>query len=475
MKKIILILILVVSSSKLFSQANAIEKRYSEAELNTDLDYLVNSIIETHPDPFSILSKKQFLDEVNAIRSNFKNGLDYRGFYKLTAPLIASISDGHTSIKFPGRKILNDQSTLFPFSATCNFKNNSITINDYLGENPPIPSGAQLISINTISAQDIIEKIIRNTSGESKEYRLKMGSDFYFFGMILKTYYDFNDTFEVKYKWNDKIETKTIEAISFKNFMDFVKSKKSSKNQAVEDLADYVLTVKPEIKTAIINFKYFNDEEKFDLFLKKSFDSINKIGIKNLIIDIRQNGGGNSVLGDQLFRYIAPKPFSQFGKTTIKFSQLQKEYYEQQCKEDSTFCETYKYISKQKNGKVIDIKSKGLIVPNSAANHFDGKIYLLTSLRTFSSASNFAQCFKNYKMGTIVGEETGGWIVCYGDKISTKLPITEMPLTISTKKFYTIGSTDKDLHGIIPDIKMDAEESLEFVLNKIKTAFNILK
>ena len=285
--------------------------------------------------------------------------------------------------------------------------------------------------------------------------------------MILKTYFDFNGNFEVKYKANDIIETKTIEAISFKNFMDIAKSKKSPKNQIVDESADYILTVKPEIKTAIIDFRYFNDEEKFDSFLKKSFDSINKIGVKNLIIDIRANGGGNSALGDQLFKNIARKPFTQFGKTTIKFSQLQKDYYEQNCKEDSTFCETYKYISKQKNGKIVNLKSDGLIVPNNSPNHFDGNIYLLTSLRTFSSASNFAQCFKNYKIGTIIGEETGGWIVCYGDKIITKLPITEMPLTISTKKFYTIGSTDKDSHGIIPDIEIDFERSLEFVLNKI--------
>ena len=467
MKKIVLILIIVISTSKVFSQTNANDKKYSEVELNKDLDFLVNSIIQTHPNPFSKISKKKFFGEVDKIKSNFKSGLDYREFYRLIAPLVASITDGHTSIKFPGRKILNDGSKLFPFSATCNFKKKSIILNEYIGENSSIPSNAELISINNISSEKIIEKIIDNTSGESKEYRLKMGSNFYFFGMILKTYFDFNGNFEVKYIANDTIETKTIEAISFKNFMDIAKSKKSPKNQVVDESADYILTIKPEIKTAIIDFKYFNDEEKFDLFLKKSFDSINKLEIKNLIIDIRANGGGNSALGDQLFKYIARKPFTQFGKTTIKFSQLQKDYYEQNCKEDSTFCETYKYISKQKNGKIVNLKSDGLIVPNNSPNHFDGNIYLLTSLRTFSSASNFAQCFKNYKMGTIIGEETGGWIVCYGDKIITKLPITEMPLTISTKKFYTIGSTDKDSHGIIPDIEIDAEKSLEFVLNKI--------
>lgn len=468
MKRIIFILIVLFFNTKTFSQINAIEKKYTEIELNKDLDYLVHSIIETHPNPFTIITRKQFFKDVNKIKSNLKNGLNYGEFYKSIAPLVASISDGHTSIKFPGsKKLFNNDSQLFPFSATCDFKKKSITLKEYINENSPIPANSELISINGISSKKIIEKIIENTSGENREYRLKMGSDFTFFGIILKTYFDFNGNFEIKYKSNDKIENKTIEAISFQKFIDIVKSKKSPTNQVIDDSADYILNIKPEIKTAIINFKYFNDPEKFDVFLKKSFDTINKIGIENLIIDIRANGGGNSVLGDQLFKYIAKKPFNQFEKNTVKFSQLQKDYYEQKCKEDSTFCETYKYLSKQKNGDIVNFKSEEIITPKSSPNHFDGKIYLLTSLRTFSSASNFAQCFKNYKMGTIIGEETGGWIVCYGDKIITKLPITEMPLTISTKKFYTIGSTDKDLHGIIPDIKIDAEKSLEYILKKI--------
>lgn len=468
MKRIIFFLIVLFFNTKTFSQINAIEKKYTEIELNKDLDHLVNSIIETHPNPFTIITRKQFFKDVNKIKSNLKNGHNYGEFYKSIAPLVASISDGHTSIKFPGsKKLLNNDSQLFPFSATCDFKKKSITLKEYISENSPIPANSELISINGISSKKIIDKIIENTSVENKEYRLKMGSDFTFFGIILKAYFDFNGNFEIKYKSNNKIENKTIKAISFQKFIDIVKSKRSPTNHVIDDSADYILTVKPEIKTAIINFKYFNDPEKFDVFLKKSFDTINKIGIENLIIDIRANGGGNSVLGDQLFKYIAKKPFNQFGKTTVKFSQLQKDFYEQNCKEDSTFCETFKYISKQKNGNIVDLKSEELIKPNNSQNHFDGKIYLLTSLRTFSSASNFAQCFKNYKMGTIIGEETGGWIVCYGDKILTNLPITDMQLSISTKKFYTIGSTDKDLHGIIPNINIEAEKSLEYTLKKI--------
>lgn len=67
-----------------------------------------------------------------------------------------------------------------------------------------------------------------------------------------------------------------------------------------------------------------------------------------------------------------------------------------------------------------------------------------------------------------MGEETGGRIVSYGDKIMTELPITRMPLSISTKKFYTIGANDKDMHGIVPNIKVESDKSLDFVIDKIR-------
>jgi hypothetical protein len=47
---------------------------------------------------------------------------------------------------------------------------------------------------------------------------------------------------------------------------------------------------------------------------------IKEKGIKNLIIDLRTNDGGNSLLGDILLDYLTDKPFRQFGGGSIKFS-----------------------------------------------------------------------------------------------------------------------------------------------------------
>jgi hypothetical protein len=467
MKKIILItsLLTTLFLGEVFSQTANNLIKYNQAELNQDLDSLRSYIIATHPNPFSVISKNDFDKRITAIKSRFNRPLYLREYYKLVAPLVASISDGHTTIKYAGNKFMTDGSKLFPYIAKLSYDSPNIIINGYIYDTLSIiPNGSEIISINDISSNQIIEKLIANTSGESKPYRLKTASNI-FLGSLLFTYFDFDDKFKVKFKFNNTVSTKTIPCITFADLRKEMQSKKQPRVNAEKSIEDYSLILKKELKTAIIDFRYFNDEVKFQIFIDSTFNLIEKEKIENLIIDIRENGGGNSVVGDQLFKYISKRKFTQFGKTTIKYSQLQKDFYKVKCEEDSTMCETYNYLKKQENGKTEVLENENLIIPNT--NQFRGKIYLLTSLKTFSSASTFAQCFKHYKMGTIIGEETGGWIVAYGDKITATLPVTKLQISISQKKFYTVGSSDKDFHGIIPDIKIKSENALDFTLKKI--------
>jgi hypothetical protein len=470
MKKIILLtsLLITLLFGQIFSQTTNSLKKYSQSELNQDLDSLRSYIVQTHPNPFSVISKNDFDKRITEIKKQFSKPLTLRVYYNLIAPLIASISDGHTTIKYAGNKFLTDGSNLFPYIAKLSYDSPNIVVNGYIYDTlAVIPNGAEIISINDISSKKIIEKFIENTSGESNQYRLKTASNI-FLGSLLFTYFDFNDKFKVKFKFNNIISTKVIPSITFADLRKQMQSKKQPAINTEKTLQDYSLILKKELKTAIIDFRYFNDEAKFQLFIDSSFSIIKKEKIESLIIDIRENGGGNSIVGDQLFKYISKQKFTQFGKTIIKYSQLQKDFYKVKCEEDSTMCDTYNYLIKQTNGKTEVLENENLISPNT--NQFGGKIYLLTSLKTFSSASTFAQCFKNYKMGTIIGEETGGWIVAYGDKITATLPVTNLSITISQKKFYTVGATVKDFHGIIPDIKIKSENALDFTLKKIESA-----
>ena len=202
----------------------------------------------------------------------------------------------------------------------------------------------------------------------------------------------------------------------------------------------------PKENVAIMDFRSFSDVERMKVFADSMFTTLRNNNITNLIIDITENGGGNSQVGDVLLRYISPKPFSQFGKYLVRVTP------------------TSQALMKEKvnigwySGEVRDDEMK---VPlTDKEGHFKGNVYLLTSSNTFSSASSFAWTFKEFGMGTVVGEETGGMNVCFGDILEYKLPISGLNAFVSYKRFWQYGADEKDIHGTIPDYKVAKHEAL---------------
>ena len=70
-------------------------------------------------------------------------------------------------------------------------------------------------------------------------------------------------------------------------------------------------------------------------------------------------------------------------------------------------------------------------------------------------------------METVIGEETGGWAVSFGNIIPQKLPCTGIGYNISYKKFYHYGATDENTHGTLPDYDVKAENAMDFAIDLI--------
>ena len=94
--------------------------------------------------------------------------------------------------------------------------------------------------------------------------------------------------------------------------------------------------------------------------------------------------------------------------------------------------------------------------PQSSGPRFGGRVFLLTGPNTFSSAADFAAVVKDYEIGTIIGEETGGLRQCFGDRLRFSLPYSGIGFGVSHKRFYApIPKPGDDLRGVVPDVILD--------------------
>ncbi len=155
-----------------------------------------------------------------------------------------------------------------------------------------------------------------------------------------------------------------------------------------------------------------------------------------LIVDIRENGGGNSGVGRQLCQYFIRK--------------------------EQTHCVGSRSVQKTQT-----------MVPEADA--YKGKIYLLTSTYTFSAAESFAIDMWESGNVTLVGEPTAGdtgnspMNFCTACGTSFRVP-TRQP-TLSPKGFPMEGvgvPPHYEVHQTIEDYMKGKDTVLDFVIGLIK-------
>lgn len=145
-----------------------------------------------------------------------------------------------------------------------------------------------------------------------------------------------------------------------------------------------------------------------------------------LIIDLRQNGGGNPEMIALISSYL-------FGDKPVHLNNL---YWRKENKTDEFWTK-----------------------PELAKVKFPNKdIYILTSAYTFSAAEEFAYNLKNLKRATIIGETTGGGahpggMVRLGDHFGVFVPIG--------RAINPISKTNWEGTGVEPDIKLPKEQALK--------------
>ena len=418
----------------------------SKQQAAFDIDALLYGISQVHPDIFSVSKQVDILRAVNNAKYSLPDSVSLTQLYQAAAPIVAMVGDGHTSLSFPAKRVFTSDLKRLPLSVNV-YPDHSIICNSSLDS--IIPNGDRILSINGVSADSIINTMLPYVSGEREHFKIsRINSTFrYLFHMLFAA-----ENYKVEYQkpGSKKVLTHNFPALTATEIKDRLPSvTKKSKT------ADYSYTIDSVNDVAIMDFRRFNNQKKMEQFADSMFSDLKKRNISNLIIDIRENGGGQSLVGDILLRYISNEPFLQMDKAFVKITPL-----------------TAKLIDEGGITPMIyfhEAKPSDFIKPRKPEEgHYNGNVFLLTSNNTFSSASSFAWAFKECDMGKVIGEETGGMNVCYGDILPYELPISKLKCYISFKRFWQLRADENDIHGTLPDIAVPSAVALEEAMKQIK-------
>jgi len=379
----------------------------SGSDFKQDLEFLKDSLPSKHKNLFAKISKEDFVKKIDEIEMR-SNSLDYDLFSTELLKLIVSIGDEHTRISPNYKYVFPIKLTLFKEGLFVTQVDSSLS--KFLL--------AQLVAMNNYPIPEVIKKFKAVVQSENISF-----FDIGFLQLInkpaiLKGLGIINNTKEINLTFkttNGDIETIILKSITTNDHLNPVKPIQFRSLLSYKQNLNYWFDYHKENET--IYFKYAKCQEDqtypFEKFSNDFFNEVKAKNPKKVIIDLRDNSGGNS------------------GILTPFITQLQSSY-----------------LNKK------------------------GKLFVLIGKSTFSSALMNAVRLKRTTQAKLIGQTTSGNINHYGEVRGFDLPKTKISVTYSTKYWENWKGKngplvpDHEIFYSIENFKNGVDEALEYVYKK---------
>jgi C-terminal processing protease CtpA/Prc len=406
--------------------SQSIERTYTYRQAKQDITYVYRYLIKDHPAFIKKTTKEDTRKEMKEKYESILKDLEHTDrittttVWKAIQRLLASMKDAHT---------------------TSYWVSKDIHYLKYIRDHRE--KGDQLVKINGLSLEKLFESKKEYFSYELESWAMsQLGSYLcYAEGLI---FLDIDVSNGVTYTYdNNGVETDYIYHLT-----DFVtneeyeqyyatKNKDSSESETDSEQSFVYYNLDKDASLGVLTIDSCNYNQEYRNTVKNFFTDVKANNIQHIAVDLRENGGGNSLVADEFIKYLNVDKYYG-GASNWRLGFLD--------------------ISFDNNTNVNDKKSELL---------FYGDVYVLTSVDTFSSAMMFTEMIQDNQLGKIVGEIPGENPNGYGDVSVFKTPNAKIYLQISTKEFTRADENNKD-NCITPDYICNEEDALTKVYELLK-------
>jgi hypothetical protein len=438
-------------------------KKFPQNELREDYSLLRNILETKHPSLYWYTPKDSMDWYFDKYYQSIPDSMTDQQFaWHILAPLVDKIHCGHTSVgssKAYQRWAKDRRLPSFPLY----FKvwNDTMSVMSNLNRNDSIfRKGVLVTSVNGISNKKQIDKMFdylpEDGYANNVNY-IRLSANFPYYH---RNIYGLSKKYRVSYLDSTGKE-KTAEVPLFTPKKDTTKKDSTVKRPRpkrpdrpkVSSRAAYrSMSIDSGGQSATLTLNTFN-KGHLRPFFRRSFRTLKQKEIKNLVIDVRSNGGGKVWASTLLTKYISRSPFKVADSAFAVAKGLGK--YSRYIKWGWLNSVEMFFISgKQKDGLYhIRMMEKKVYDPKKR-NHFDGKVYVLTNGPTFSASALFCNAVKGQDGVVLLGEETGGgWHGNSGIMIpDIKLPHTRNTVRLPLYRIVQYKHVPKTGSGIPPDI-----------------------
>jgi hypothetical protein len=436
------------------------------AVLHDDFGILRRALEEGSPGLYRHTRKAAF-DEICAqVDASLDQPMTAMEFYRRIAPVIAAVKNGHTSLRIPltESQALDDSVLLLPLGVRVLGDTIDI-VRDFDDQRLSLAS-LQIQAINGVTAPQLIADMKRTISadGDTQTSRDRIMSGVGFIDR-LATVFGWRDRFIVTLHDPHSGANRDV-TLTGRPWRDIQPEWRQEYPHDLESAAHKAFGLRffnaDAIALLVIpHWDDFTDDNHtipIQTFFRSAFQQMRQRGTRALIIDVRDNGGGEDSYGTLLASYLLNRPFEYFSDIwmndlTFQWLRYAEDSYRAGTS-DSLPSEITALVVHGSDGHYHLTKRPNWGVQQLSSPGFRGLVYVLINGNSFSTSAEFASVIWSHRRAQFVGEEASGYwrANTSGPDPTLTLPGSKLRLTVPLVEF-DIAVRDEALgpHGIKPD------------------------
>ncbi|RFM30276.1 S41 family peptidase [Deminuibacter soli] len=455
------VLILLFASCASRKGIAVADRRYAPEQARADVVLLKKILEANHPSLYWYTPKDSIDYYFNAVTAGITDSLTEQQFKNKVSWVVSKIRCGHTAVrnsKAYYRETGKVPRPQFPLIIKT-WKDSMVVLANLFKNDTVFTRGTVITGINGLSNKQMLDSMFQliSTDGYSDNFKSQVIS------MNFPGYYRNSFGISDKYTINYLDSTGKPHTGTIGNYD--VKADTAKKSVAVQHLppltrrelrradlsAKRSLRIDTATHTAYMRLTTFS-EGRLRRFFARSFRQLHQQQVQNLIIDLRENGGGSIALSNKLTRYLSDHPFVTADTLATPSRRLR---YGKYIHPAWVYWISMHFAAhKQADGRYHFIHYEKHAYKPYTKNHFSGQVYVLQGGYTFSAATMFIANIKSQPNVTTTGEETGGG--SYGNSSvhlpSVRLPNTGLQVVLPLFRVVINSKQPKTGRGLIPDI-----------------------
>ena len=420
MKKTIILLFLVLSMSIASAQDTL-----TAAQMQEDFAYMMEQYERIHPNPTWSLGEESYNELKRQTLARFDHPMTQLDYWRIIARWNQHF-DGHTHVGFPpSAPRMPEGMMVFPPYSIVQYRDRKLRFSSYDGM-PDSLRGCEITSIDGHPATEIVDTILPYISHESEAHlnTIILRSLYFYYNL----FYGYSPQMTFACRTADGDRNVVLDRRILYEWLVQVGDKGNIGGTGSRDIP-WHFSIFPEQGIALFEFNTCGPNDKFPQFdsvVVACIDSVNHYGIRRLFVDISHNSGGNEAFCKRFLCHLDGLPDT----VTVM---------------DVTDTEVGTVAGPEERRLTMSFTPKSPL--------YGGKLYFIQSQFTYSAAILLANLAKQYRLGPVMGEETGGLTTTFTRNNPIMLPHSGLTFYCSDKQFRHIGTTAP--RGVLPDIPLE--------------------